>query len=150
MLWYSSKSHMAPPEFRTSFYSKTWKFRPPTLRTSQWQHGKVSSTHTHSPLILWTQFWDAAQTSEKSSAASTLLKPLGREDAQHGANMDSEVHFNYVPIRLTGWIFKLSELSQISPVSLTARLSAVSSVKIIFTLKWNGSIPCWLHSTCKN
>lgn len=150
MLWYCSKNHMTTPEFRTSFYSETQKFRPTTVRTFQWWHGKVSSTRTYSPLLLWAHFCYAVKTSEKYSAASILLKSLGREDTQHVGNVDSKVHLKCVSNRLRGWIFKLSELSQIKLVPSTAILSAISSVKIISPLRWNGTIPCWPQSSCKN
>lgn len=136
MLWCNSKSHVASPEFRISFYSKTWKLRPDTVCTSQWWQGKVSDPKD-TILGCSTNFWEVL---------SSLLKTLGRQDAQRVANVDSKVHVSYV---LTGWILKLPELSQISPVYLTARLSASSSVKIISTSKWNGSIPCCLHNTWK-
>lgn len=38
------------------------------------------------------QHREAVAASEKYSAASVLLKPLGREDAQHVGNVDSKAH----------------------------------------------------------
>lgn len=141
---------MATPEFRTSFYSETWKSRPTTVRTSQRWQGKVSFTHTYSPLLPYAQFCKAVKTSEKYSAASILLKPLERKDTKHVGIVDSKGHLKCVPNSLRVWVFKVSELSQIKPVSSTARLSATFSVKIISTLRWNRSIPCLLQSSCKN